>query len=265
MTLRNTTTWLLTILGTTFVACGDHNVPMVSGILADSGNDVVSLDTGDERDTATTDTIEDTTVSDLDTPDDTPDTTTTDTIEDTTVSDLDTPDDTLDATTTDTIGDSTVDTGTDAMTTDADTPDEPGSAVLCSMARRCDFRVVETCDPATGIFSSETVCERDQRCRRGTCEALPAVYGTACRGSEASEACEAAGLACGGFSAVTFCLHPDNPQDLGEDCYGMRDCNPGVLCTRTGRCSAGAVGDPCLEPADCSPETTGCGTAGFCF
>ena len=104
------------------------------------------------------------------------------------------------------------------------------------------------------MFNEERVCTRDERCVAGACEALPEVYGNACRGRQESAACAAAGLRCGGVAAILFCLHPgveDGVNEPGEVCYGSRDCRPGLLCTLTGRCSAGALGDPCRDDDDC--------------
>jgi hypothetical protein len=149
--------------------------------------------------------------------------------------------------------DSAPDSHTDPSTPDIAPPDADTTpdVNLCAVERRCQFRIVEACDPATGEFLESKVCERSERCVTGECRSLPEIYGMVCRTAEDRRACEAAGLACGGAAAILYCLHPGVPQDRGELCYDHRDCNFGLRCTRIGRCSAGESGDPCREPEDC--------------
>lgn len=154
----------------------------------------------------------------------------------------------------------------DVGTLDAGAVEDSGAdagQVGCSVARRCAYRVVEVCVPATGVFVDDEVCDRTQRCVNGACEALPAVYGQPCRTAQDSAACMAAGLVCGGQAALPFCLHPGTPLAGGAECYGSRDCEPGLLCTLDGRCSAGLGGDGCRDSDDCAGNLT-CTAGGTC-
>lgn len=128
-----------------------------------------------------------------------------------------------------------------------DPPPEP-----CAFERRCNGRVVEVCANDT---VSRLVCRREERCVDGDCELLPEnVYGQACRGNEVGVACAMAGLACGGIAQIPFCLHPAasrGPIALGDECYGPRECVPGLLCSRVGQCVTGEAGTSCLDDLDC--------------
>ena len=269
MTRPNLFKWVSPILLTALVACGDGNSQPAFWIPVDTGEDDTTTDVVDDTsEDSAVDTAEDAeTDAEEDAAEDVETDAEGDTAEDAeTDAEEDAAEDTAEDAEEDAEEDAAEDTAED-VETDAPVPDAgvPDADIdLCSVARRCEFRVVLTCDPATGLFSEETVCERNQRCIRGACEALPRTYEMACRNTEDREACDATGLACGGFSAVPMCLHPDNPQDLGEACYGSRDCSLGLLCTRIGFCSSGDAGDPCREPEDCNVERDGCGRDGRC-
>lgn len=133
----------------------------------------------------------------------------------------------------------------------------PGS--LCSGGRcyepdcrtMCDGRLLVTCfeDGADRTVP----CTREQRCIDGWCEALPEVYGTACRQQAETVACQEAGLACGGLAAVPFCLIRGAPVMIGGACYTDQDCAPDLLCSRAGVCQTGQRGDACIDELDCGP------------
>lgn len=115
----------------------------------------------------------------------------------------------------------------------------------------CDGRLLATCHPDG---AARTVpCTREQRCIDGWCEALPAVYGTACRQQAETVACQEAGLACGGIAAVPFCLIRGAPVMIGGACYTDQDCEPDLRCSRAGVCQTGQRGDPCIDALDCGP------------
>ncbi len=252
------------VLVTVLFACGDGNSQPAFWPPVDTGEDDATTDVVDDTsEDPAADTAEDAeTDAERDTAEDAETDAERDTAEDV---ETDAEEDAAEDVETDAEEDAAVDTEEDAAVDAEEDSGVPDADIdLCPVARRCDFRIVETCDPETGLFSEETVCERDQRCQRGRCESLPRTYESACRVDDEREACDAAGLACGGFSAVPMCLHPDNPQDLGEACYGSRDCNLGLLCTRMGFCSEGDAGDPCREPEDCHADRGGCGRDGRC-
>ncbi len=141
------------------------------------------------------------------------------------------------------------DTASDAdAPSDADEPD--GSS--CEPATRCRSRMVEACVPGSREFREVEVCERTERCVTGACEELPADYGVPCRSAEDAARCARAGLECGGPAAVPFCLRPGVPIALGGECWGHRDCELGLICSREGFCQRGAAGDPCREAEDCT-------------
>ena len=135
--------------------------------------------------------------------------------------------------------------------------------VGCPVARRCAYRVVEACVPATGAFVEDHVCLRTQRCVNGACDALPPVYGRPCRTAQESAACAAEGFVCGGPAAVPFCIHLRSPVAVDGECWGTRDCERGLLCTLDGQCSAGVAGDACRDDDDCAGNLT-CTAAGGC-
>lgn len=133
----------------------------------------------------------------------------------------------------------------------------PGT--LCSDGRcyepdcrpTCDGRVLASCFQDGS--PRDVPCTREQRCVDGGCEALPDVYGTACRQQAETVACQAAGLACGGLAAVPVCLIRGAPGMNGDPCYTDTDCEPDLRCSLAGVCQTGARGDPCLDALDCGP------------
>jgi len=151
------------------------------------------------------------------------------------------------------------DAGDGAVSQDASPPMPDGAVDAapnpdpCQFERRCDSRIAQECVDGE---VRETVCERTERCAEGACEVLPeGVYGNACRVEQDRTACENAGLVCAGPAAILFCLHPDTgqgPIGLGGECYGARECIPGLLCTRSGRCATGENGTPCIDDDDCT-------------
>ena len=142
---------------------------------------------------------------------------------------------------------------------DADAED----GLSCDPPTRCRSRIVDACVPGTQEYVEDHVCERTEACVAGACETLPEVYDAPCRTRDDTARCAAAGLVCGGHAAIPFCLHPAVPVSQNGECWGSRDCEPGLLCTRTGYCQLGAAGDPCVEPEDCA-ENGPCTDDGVC-